>query len=198
MAKRMPQAAALVTFMALALAGRVSGNDEIAPTEQPEPTIVMHIANYAGLSPKILDVAKARVAGVYKVIGVRAIWEESWEAVSRFENGRLHVTVLLLPRDRRPKENSVGEKTADLLGAAHMPSGRAYIFYDRIAAMPGPPTALALGDVIAHEVGHLVLRENRHSPSGIMRASLAGGPIYLQSFNGEESRAIRTSLMAAK
>jgi hypothetical protein len=199
MAKGRSQAtAALVAFMALGLAGRASGNDEIAPTEQPKPTIVLHVANYAALPPNVLDIAKARVAGVYKVIGVRTVWDNGGEAVSRLENGELHLNVLLLPRDMRPTKNSAGEARADLLGAAHLPSGRAYIFYDRIAAMPGPPTSLTLGDVIAHEVGHLVLRAGRHSPSGIMRASLAGSTILLQSFNGQETRAIRASLMAAK
>ena len=32
--------------------------------------------------------------------------------------------------------------------------------------------AIALGDVIAHEVGHLVLRTNSHSRCGIMRANV--------------------------
>jgi hypothetical protein len=98
------------------------------------------------------------------------------------------------------KKNASDGTRAYVLGQAHLPSGRAYIFYDRIAAMPGPPgwSAILLGDVIAHEVGHLVLRVNGHSPTGIMRASLALSTSRLQSFNGAETRAIRTSLMSAK
>ena len=201
MAKRGRYATAgIVGFMALALAGRVRANDAIAPSEQSEPTIVLHVANHAAVSPQALDAAGGRVAGVYKVIGVRTVWDGGGEAVGRFENGALHVNVLLLPRDMGLRKNSGDGTRADLLGQAHMPSWRAYIFYDRIAATPGPPTTLAtlLGDVIAHEVGHLVLRASRHSPTGIMRASLAERTIQLQSFNGAETRAIRTSLLAAE
>ena len=46
-------------------------------------------------------------------------------AVTRLENGELHVNVLLLPRDRK-------QRTGSVLGQAHLPSGRAYIFCDRL------------------------------------------------------------------
>ena len=72
-----------------------------------------------------------------------------------------------------------------VLGQAHLPSGRASIFCDRIATMPGAPTyfPIPLGDVIAHEVGHLVLGTNSHSRSGIMRANANVRDIHLQSFD---------------
>ena len=92
---------ALVAFMALGLAGRASGNDAIAKTEQPKPTIVLHVTNDAELSPEVIDAAKARVAAVYAVIGVRTVWDDRGMAVSRLENGELHVNVLLLPRDMK-------------------------------------------------------------------------------------------------
>lgn len=193
--------AVLVTVIALAAAANTSAHDDpIAAADQPGPTIVLHVANYAALPREVLDAAKARVAGVYEVIGVRTVWDDRGEAVRRLQNGELHVTVLLLPRDMTEKKNSADGTKRDLLGQAHMPSGRAYIFYDRIAAMPGPPASLAeqLGDVIAHEVGHLVLRAPRHSPSGIMRASLGVRANYLQSFNTTEARTIRAALMPKK
>ena len=63
-----------------------------------------------------------------------------------------------------------------------------------MAGLPASfPTALA--DVIAHEVGHLALQEGGHSPSGIMRASLHGRFVHVQSFNRTEERTIRAALM---
>ena len=181
---------AVVAFMALGLAARASGNDTIAKTEQPKPTIVLHVTNYAELSPEVIDAAKARVAAVYAVIGVRTVWDDRGMAVSRLQNGELHVNVLLLPRDKKGTN-------AHVLGQAHLPSGRAYIFCDRIAGMAGLPTsfATALADVIAHEVGHLALQGGGHSPSGIMRASLHGRFKHVQSFNRTEERTIRAALM---
>jgi hypothetical protein len=188
---------AVVAFMALGLAGRASGNDTIAKTEQPKPTIVLHVTNYADLSPEVIDAAKARVAAVYAVIGVRTVWDDRGMAVSRLENGELHVNVLVLPRDMKQRSGSAKGTKAQLLGQAHLPSGRAYIFCDKIAEMAGLPESFptALADVIAHEVGHLVLQESGHSPSGIMRASLHGRFMHVQSFNRTEERTIRAALM---
>ena len=111
--------------------------------------------------------AKARVARVYEVIGVRTVWVDSEETVRQRQDGRLHLTVMLLSREMAEKKISAEGLSDHVLGQAHLPSGRAHIFCDRIATMPGAPTslAIALGDVIAHEVGHLVLRTNSHSRS---------------------------------
>ena len=78
-----------------------------------------------------------------------------------------------------------------------MSGGRASIFCDRIATMPGAPTYFAnpLGDVIAHEVGHLLLGANSHSPSGIMRANVDVRALHLQSFDKAQAHTIRTTLM---
>lgn len=187
--------AALVACMALGLAGQASGNDTIEKTEQTKPTIVLHVTNDAALSPEVINAAKARVAAVYAVIGVRTVWDDRGMAVSRLQNGELHVNVLVLPRDM--KQSSGKGTKAHVLGQAHLPSGRAYIFCDRIAEMAGLPASFptALADVIAHEVGHLVLQEGGHSPSGIMRASLHGRFVHVQSFNRTEERTIRAALM---
>ena len=84
-----------------------------------------------------------------------------------------------------------------MLGQAHPPSGRASIFCDRIATMPGAPTYFAnpLGDIIAHEVGHLLLGANSHTRSGIMRPNTDVRALPLQSFEKTQARTIRTTLM---
>ena len=84
-----------------------------------------------------------------------------------------------------------------MLGQAHATSGRASIFCDRIAATPGALLyfAIPLGDIIAHEVGHLLLGANSHSPSGIMRPHVDVRALPLQSFEKTQARTIRTTLM---
>ncbi len=84
-----------------------------------------------------------------------------------------------------------------VLGQAHLPSGRAHVFCERIATMPGAPTyfPIPLGDVIAHEAGHLVLGTTSHSRSGIMGANADVHAIHLQSFDTRQARTIRTELM---
>ena len=63
--------------------------------------------------------------------------------------------------------------------------------------MPGAPTyfPIPLGDVIAHEVGHLMLGSNSPSRSGIMRVHTNVHTIHLQTFDEVQSRTIRTVLM---
>jgi hypothetical protein len=189
--------AALLAALAMMVMGRASADESMAATDQGEATIALHVANYAELSRDVLDEAKSRVASVYRVIGVSTVWIEGEKTLRQGQDGQLYLTVLLLSRDMTEKKTSAEGINSDLLGQAHLPSGRAYIFCDRIATMPGAPAhfPIPLGDVIAHEVGHLVLRTNSHSPRGIMRANVDVHTIHLQSFDKTQARTIRTRLI---
>ena len=189
---------ALAVAVVMTVGGRASANDEpTAVTDPPERTIVVHVANYAALSPHVLAGARARVEQVYEGIGVRTVWVESEDTVGPREDGRRHLTVILLSRDMAEKKILAQRIPDHVLGQAHLASGRAYIFCDRIAAVPGAPTLfpLALGNVIAHEMGHLVLRENSHSHNGLMRANADLHAIHLQNFDSSQASTIRTMLL---
>jgi hypothetical protein len=184
---------ASVAALALMLATQAGADDE--PIAANEATIVLHVVNYAGLSRDILDQARTRVAKVYEVVGVRIVWVDGHEAVR--QDSRLHLTVMLLSRDMAEKKISAEGISDYVFGQAHLPSGRAHIFCDRIATMPGASGFLPirLGDVIAHEVGHLVLTTGGHSRSGIMRANVDVRAIQLQTFDKTQARTMRTTLM---
>ena len=189
---------AVAAALAMMVAQQASAHDEpTAAMDQREATVVLQIANYAALSREVLAEAKARVAAVYQVIGVRTVWVDSEETVRQRQDGRLHLTVMLLSREMAEKKISAEGLSDHVLGQAHLPSGRAHIFCDRIATMPGAPTSLAIGvgDVIAHEVGHLVLRTNSHSRSGIMRANVDVHGMQLLSFDKTQAGTIRARLM---
>ena len=168
----------------------------LASTDQDQPTIVLHVMNYAALSREVLDATMARVARVYNVIGVRTIWVESERSGDQRQHGPLHFSILLLSRDMADRKISAEGLKDGVFGQAHQPSGRASIFCERIATMPGTPTyvPIPLGDVIAHEVGHLVLGTNSHSRSGIMRAHANVHTMHLQTFDEAQARTIRTVL----
>ena len=149
--------------------------------------------NYAALSREVLDETMARVASVYKVIGVRTVWVESERSADQRQNSALHLSILLLSRDMADKKISLEGLKDGVFGQAHQPTGRAYIFCERIATMPDAPGyfPIPLGDVIAHEVGHLVLGTNSHSRRGIMRADANVHTIHLQTFDEAQARTIR-------
>ena len=170
--------------------------DPSTVTGQGQPTIVLHVMNYAALSRDVLDETMVRVARVYNVIGVRTVWVESERSADQRQNGPLHLSILLLSRDMADKKISSEGLKEGVFGQAHQPSRRASIFCDRIETMPSAPTyfPIPLGDVIAHEVGHLVLGTNSHSRSGILRANVNVHTIHLQTFDEAQARTIRTVL----
>jgi predicted Zn-dependent protease len=189
---------AVAAAFAILVAPQASAQDEpTAATGQRQGTIVLHVVNYAALSRDVLDETRARVASIYEVIGVRIVWDDSEEPVRTNQDAGLHLTVMLLSRGMTEKKISAEGISDFVFGQAHLPSGRAHIFYDRIATMSGASgfLPLRLGDVIAHEVGHLVLTTTSHSHSGIMRANMDMRNINAQSFDTRQARTIHTALM---
>ena len=180
-----------------ARAAQAQPTGPMAAPGQDQPTIVLHVMNYAALSRDVLDETMARVARVYNVIGVRTVWIESERSADERQNSPFHLSILLLSRDMADKKISLEGLKDGVFGQAHQPSGRASIFCERIATMPGAPRyfPIPLGDVIAHEVGHLVLGTNSHSRSGIMRAHVNVHAVHLETFDEAEARTIRTVLM---
>ena len=191
---------AMVVLMAVGtvlVAGRADAQEKrsTAP-DLRNATIVLHAVNYANLSREVLDVATARVAMIYERIGVRTVWVDGEVSPEQSRDGQLHLSILLLSRDMAEKQIKAYAIKNGVLGQAHVPGRRASIFCDRIAATPGalPHFPIPLGDVIAHEVGHLLLGANSHSGSGIMRANVDVRALRPQSFDEAQARALRARL----
>jgi hypothetical protein len=190
------RAAALVAALVMAGAGRAGAHDDPAATnDQNHTTIVLHVVNFAAIPRDLLNPARDRVAAVYERIGVRIVWVDSEQAVRKHLDGGLHLTVLLLTREKAERKISVEGISEHALGQAHPASGRAYIFCDRVAAMPAVKLfSIQLGAVIAHEVGHLVLPGKSHSRGGIMRAEMDTQQLLLQGFDKSQAESIRRTL----
>jgi hypothetical protein len=178
----------VVALSTVMVAGRVNAQDDSTAADGPRnATIALRVFNYASLSQDVLNVATKRVSLVFERIGVRIVWVDGGPA--------LHI--LLLSRDIAEKKISSNRITHGVLGQAHLSGKRASIFCDRIAATPGGLTffSISLGDVIAHEVGHLLLGANSHSRTGIMRANIDVRGLLLQSFDETQARTIRMRLL---
>ena len=135
---------ALVAAVAIMMVGRVSAQAEpVAETGLRDATIVLHAVNYAALSRDVLDVAKARVAKVYELIGVRIEWVDGEVSLEQRQDGRRHLSILLLSRNMAEKTIKANGIEDGVLGRAHVSGGRASIFCDRIAATPGAPKNLS-------------------------------------------------------
>ena len=162
-------------------------------------SIVLHVDDFSGLLP--VDVASATSVArrVFDRAGIRTIWAYGRLRPLRID-GALHLKVLVLSKEMAEQKISSDGVPDNVLGQAAKDCGRAYIFSHRIAALAARnqrQIAELLGWVIAHEVGHLVLPENSHSPIGIMSSSLDLRSAALPAFTLEQMAAIRLRVTSA-
>jgi hypothetical protein len=135
-------------------------------------TVVLHVSDYAHLSPADLKGAEDEATRIYLTADIKMVWVNPGAAASEEYADALHLNVLLLDREMAQRKIEGGHISQDVLGRATHDTARAYIFCHRIAAAIdySRDFRTALGRVLAHEVGHLVLPVYSHSGIGIMRA----------------------------
>jgi hypothetical protein len=138
-----------------------------------------------------LKFAKERAAAVFAMKGVTVDWIDGTEA------NRLNVVApyMILNMAEAPARLKAQMENLgmDVMGQGAPLVGRAYIYYDRVLKLnPAPPRDVitTLGDVIAHELGHLMLPAG-HSNVGIMRPSINMTSRRLETFTEVEAAQIR-------
>ena len=162
-----------------------------------EPTIILHVVNYAGIAPEDLARAEDEGTRIYAAAGVRTVWVAEGETAAV---PGLHLRVILLRRDMARRMIRAARVANGVLGLAARPTGRAYIFAYRITdigVQHGRDFAWVLGQVMAHEVGHLALPISAHADRGIMRADLIVRSTTDQLFTTEQGAAIRSTVTAS-
>ncbi len=142
----------------------------------PEPNLEVMVFNYAEVPGVMLAKAQRFVDEVFERSGMTIAWHEPWSLAARSNDEkakkRLRVAIRIVPN--RMIGDWAGQH--DLLGFSLVPAngkmgviGGAY--YERIEQLSrrlGGDSALILGYVMAHELGHLLLGAHSHAPSGIM------------------------------
>jgi hypothetical protein len=142
----------------------------------PEMTISVH--DYADVPAKLLNAAEAQAREIYRRAGLETAWLNCSPKLEKIEPGSCHFsdsTHLTLKISARAVNAQVRDR-ADVLGTAY-PDDKgvgyfAYVFYDRVQELAERQRLGhgLLADVMAHEIGHLLLGSNSHSLSGIMCA----------------------------
>jgi hypothetical protein len=170
--------------------------------------ISIHLYNLSGIPAGTLDRATREVSRIFAQQDVTINWTAGTP-----EAEEVHATDQSGPapfRDthaRRFLVVRVGRGLAfkapnDSLGVSlpHAQFGiSASIFQERIETLcqgSGQDFALLLGHAIAHEIGHVTLASNAHSPNGIMRARWGKGEFHLAAmghlgFNPQQGAEIR-------
>jgi hypothetical protein len=174
-----------------------------AATDSPLQ-LPLYVYDYAGVAPEVRAAAAEVTRHIYAAIGVDIVWVDrcpvachiafSREAHADTTSGDLMVTIL-------PDAMTSRDFPAGVMGYSPEEGFVAYAFLGRIRAFALDRDlwlATLLGHVIAHEVGHLLLREG-HAPQGLMRARWVD-PELLQArlgrlgFSATQGRRIRARL----
>jgi len=186
--------AGLIVLMAFTAQSRASARE----SQDPERvSVLVRVDNMANVPADIVRVAEGRAAEVFGGIAVRLEWIDGQTA-----NRDMVIapyTVVLVSGGVVPGKAAKKGVVDTVVGEAAAAAHRAYVFYDRIVALGAisrPNLASTLGDVIAHELGHLMLPVNSHSSSGIMRPGLDLRPGWVGTFDERQARLIRGVIAA--
>jgi len=168
-------------------------------SQDPSPTLKLQSYNQAHIPERILSQAQREVTSIFKRIGVKTAWVTDTKPQYRI------VIVETLIDASGTGDEAFGSTPRAPDG---MPSGRAYVAYGRIKQFAAdsekwryPPLnpEHVLAYFIAHEIGHLLLPADSHSPIGIMRAEWRAIDFKLMatanmSFTSEQAKLIKNEV----
>ncbi len=165
----------------MVFAGRIApafGETTPLPVEHV-PMIPICVLDYAGVPEPVLERARRVANRIFQEAGVMLDWLPAANLSANTiscdcPTGPAVLFLRLIPHFLA--ETLPTYKTrfgfALLTRSSGYPSN-AYVFVDKVkefAVSQATPTAILLGHVLAHELGHLLLGTNSHSQSGIMRS----------------------------
>ena len=193
----------LSLVFALALPSSAAWSKEIAVAEM---LVTISVHNDAGISAGTLRGAEMEASRVFRQSGIAAKWLNcplppdgpEDPAQCRTAEFPAHLQLRIAQRSRNLSEITFGISYLSADGSGCYAS----LFYQRVEEIherSGVNLASLLGDVAAHEIGHLLLGTNSHAASGIMRArwqngelgSIGTGTLF---FSEAESRQMRSKL----
>jgi hypothetical protein len=168
---------ALLAFLAVPIF-TFAQNPPTTATLSPEVSISVH--DYADVPTSLLAAAEDQARNIFRHAGLETAWAncspklEKVEAEPRscYFSDTTHLTLKISPRAM----NALVRDRMDVLGTAYLDEKGAgyfaYVFYDRIQELAQRRSLghALLANVMAHEVGHLLLGSTSHSVSGIMCA----------------------------
>jgi hypothetical protein len=174
------------------------------------PRVTVTVFDNAKVSTEQLAAAEEEARQIFLRAGVDITWlncskplaTEQSKAAPCGSIGVGHVVAEILPR----ANNEQLRFRLEVLGTANITNKRGsfycFLFYDRIERLAGQRLLKSrlLANVLAHEIGHLILSSNSHSLSGIMSGQWDEGGLRQISqgamfFQPSESRIMRQRLI---
>jgi hypothetical protein len=150
----------------------------------------VHVSNYAGVNSKTLEDAEKFATAVFRNSGVEARWVAAPAPAARRQSdpNLVPLTQIRVSIVQKKLAEQLGFPDDDTLGYAPGTGAdrqQTYVLYYKVEALAQNPAYIAirgpqfyhvtkpviLGMALAHEIGHLLLNLESHSPTGIMRAN---------------------------
>ena len=142
----------------------------LAPETNNGAAITVLVFNFKQAPAETLLKAEKEAGRIFEQVGVPVTWRDCPIGNEPCRKGPGRVFVLAM------MAGPVQNKFADTIsGYAVLPAHLAAVYYDYLPRLPSDQsdkndTALVLGCVISHELGHLLLGTQGHSIAGIMQA----------------------------
>ena len=146
-----------------------------------KPQVVINVYNDAQVSEKVLAQAEQEATRIFRQAGVDNVWVECPSLKSDLNRkpecdspaGPRHLAVRIVPWSSKLRESVFGTAFLSVEGEGTYSD----VFYNAVQKLHQDwhaSLSAVLGHVMAHELGHLLLGTNAHSPTGIMRLSWQG------------------------
>jgi hypothetical protein len=167
--------------------------------------ITLHVNDYSGMPPASIHEAQRATEATFRPAGIDLLWRNWPVGGSGADdiNDVNHFVVVVLP-DRMSRKIATGplEFGATFVNKVGGFPTHAYVFLDRVKDFATSERASwsgLMGTVIAHEVGHLLLGNNSHFPTGVMRAQWRAGEVKLAfmgalTFTARQSEQMRSDV----
>lgn len=185
--------------------------DPVNGSDGLRSTITLRIYDYAQVQRRTLHDSEFSAANILRKAGIETTWiqcpiDAAVDVPLNCQQtmGPAIIVLRILPRFA----SGGGLCRAGALGFSIVPAGNesgtyAGIFFDRVetlAKVGAASPAEILGHAMAHEIGHLLLRSNRHSMVGIMRAQWNDEDLRHASqgcllFTAQQSRLIHSEVV---
>ena len=181
-----------ILFLLAASVGEAQETDD-------RPVLRVHVENHAEVPTSILRLAELELTHLYDAAGVRVLRSTQRDHADCLRTLTIHV-ILLSPgmEDRLDRRQG---RAPNVLGWASREALRAYVYWSRVKdyvssviVSPGD----ALGFIMAHEVGHILLPSGGHSTTGIMQENYLVHSMYTLRFNPDQAAAIRAFVLVGK
>lgn len=203
----------VLNFLLMANPSKAALSSQTTPSNDLV-AITIGLYDYAHTKPAELLQAERTAAAILLKAGVKAVWlacpvandtSPSTPACA-VPGDPTHLTLRLVPGAMSGRLRFVD---GDALGFAALGaklSCDAWIFYDRVkdfALEQRLTFERLLGSVMAHELGHLLLNENRHSDTGLMHGHWSRGELLAIEcarlvFSDTEGKGIHSGAIARR